>query len=166
MTQVSGEELDDSDRRVRQRIIGVAYGEIEGVRTSDYWRDVLGKGWQGPYPREWCGAFCLWCLHQVGAATGVLWEVGEGFLFRLPRARDPQPGDVVYFDKPFQHHALFVRYDGDFIVTIDGNQGAPRPIREQRRPRSKVTAVYSVANFLPYEAPLTEPAPPPEETEP
>jgi hypothetical protein len=158
---VTGEELDASDVRVRARIIANARAQIGAVTVSEYWRDVLGPDWTGPFPKHWCGAFCLAMLHSVGAATDILWEVGKGFLFRLPRAKDPQPGDVVYFDKPFQHHALFVRYDGDHIVTIDGNQGAPWPVCERRRAKNKATAIYSVANLLPYQ-PDTIPAPAPE----
>ncbi len=156
---MTGEELDASDARVRALIVGNAYAQIGGVTVSDYWRSALGKGWQGPFPKHWCGAFCLAMLHSVGAATDVLWEVGKGFLFRLKATKRPEPGDIVYFDKPFQHHALFARYDGDSIITVDGNQGFPHPVREVCRDRDRPTAIYSIASLLPAR-PDTEPAPP------
>jgi hypothetical protein len=134
----------------RRAVVSVAEAELGVGRAPAYWRDVLGQEWRGPYPQHWCGAFALWCLHQVGLALSVRWLVGKGFceVQRLPKTTTPLPGDVAYLDKPFQHHAVVKAVEGEFVVTIDGNQGGPTPVQEKRRKRSAITCVYSIAPFL------------------
>lgn len=75
------------------------------------------------YSGEWCGIFALFVLHMAGVANDVCWEVGKGFLYRLSRTTQPQPGDIAYKDAPWQHHAIVESYDpaNKTFVGIDGN---------------------------------------------
>lgn len=103
------------------------------------------------YPPEWCGAFALWCLRQALPALRVYWAFGPpsyGFLFRLEQTHAPEPGDIAYLDKPFQHHAVVTSVENGVVYTIDGNQGASEPIKTHSAPLSHWTAFYSIARFL------------------
>ncbi len=103
------------------------------------------------YPPQWCGAFALRCLHEAHVALSVKWEFGPphyGFLYRLPTTHAPEPGDIAYLDKPWQHHAIVTGVDGDTVHTIDGNQGPSAPIKTHSVPLEHWTAFYSIAPFL------------------
>jgi hypothetical protein len=103
------------------------------------------------YPPEWCGAFALHCLHEAHLATGVKWAFGPphyGFLYRLHTTKTPEPGDIAYLDKPWQHHAIVTDVEGDTVHTIDGNQGALAPIKTHSAPLSHWTAFYSILPFI------------------
>ncbi|HXJ47944.1 MAG TPA: CHAP domain-containing protein [Candidatus Acidoferrum sp.] len=145
----------------RARIVEIARAEKGAGRVEEYWKDVLGPSWVGPHPQHWCGAFALWCLHQAGIAHDVRWVVGKGFLYHL-HTKDPwraQAGDIVYFDKPYQHHAIFADRIGATIDTIDGNQPG---VTERLRHLTGGIAVFDITPLLPAETP-TDPCPPPEE---
>lgn len=140
----------------RTRLVEIARAELGKSDAKVYWRDALGSTWVGPFPPHWCGAFALWCLRQAGL-TDWRWEVGKGFLWRLARTTDPQPGDIGYVDQPFQHHFVVERADRHTLSSIDGNQGKPGV---QRRSRAAGKHTYfSIAALL--ESPKTDPAPPP-----
>ena len=148
-----GEVLDARDVK-RAEVLDIARHELGAGRPELYWSDVLGADWKGPPPKHWCGAFCLWALHAAGLAKDVRWNVGLGFLeVYLSRSKvrpeDAKPGDICYFTR-FQHHALFAKLDEDVtvLVTIDGNQGAPNRVRQQRRAVSSARAIYSIEKFL------------------
>lgn len=140
-----------------------ARGELGAGRVHVYWKEVL-RGAPPPYPPAWCGAFVLWCLRGA-EITDVSWEVGHGFLsmldeqkkrvWRLPRVTRPEPGDVAYFDKPFQHHAIVERFEeapsveqNGFVhkawslVTIDGNQPDVRRRYREHTPSMRPSAVF------------------------
>lgn len=130
-------------------------------RVLVYWNDVLRAAKTrelGAHdcPPEWCGAFALWCLHQAGVGLELFWEFGPphfGFLWNLRTTTTPQPGDIAYLDKPFEHHAIVVTVEGDNVHTIDGNQGAAAPIKTREVPLSHWTAFYSIAPLLEVEPP-------------
>jgi peptidoglycan hydrolase-like protein with peptidoglycan-binding domain len=147
----------------RERVVEIAAAEVGGSLPGKYWLDVLEPSWRGPYPKHWCGAFALWCLQQAGLIDWR-WEVGKGFLWRLSRTTDPQPGDIGYLDQPFQHHYVVERADKHTLTSIDGNQGTPGVQRRNRAINGK-SAFFSIAALL--RSPTT-PAPPSweEETQP
>lgn len=138
----------------RARIIEVASAEIGPGRRADYWREVLG--YDPGIKKAWCGAFCLWVLHQVGLAREHKWGIdGSGMVgpLKLKQTRTPSRGDIVYVDKPFQHHALFdYEYDGQ-VHTVDGNQP---DVRQRVRPKAGLI-FYSISPLLELEARDTEP---------
>lgn len=118
---------------------------------SSFWADVLHQAATAPHPKEWCGAFALWCLHQAGIGLELHWEFGPphyGFLWNLPITHEPKPGDIAYLDKPWQHHAIVVEVVDGVVHTIDGNQGSLEPIKTHEAPLSHWTAFYSIESLL------------------
>jgi hypothetical protein len=118
---------------------------------SSFWADVLEQSVTAPHPKEWCGAFALWCLHQAGVGLELRWEFGPphyGFLWYLRTTHEPKPGDIAYLDKPWQHHAIVVEVVDGVVHTIDGNQGAEAPIKTHEAPLAHWTAFYSIESLL------------------
>jgi hypothetical protein len=98
-------------------------GSNSGERVRQYQSATFlgGTGW------PWCVAFCLWCWKQAGhqlpyktaSAYGMLnWARGAGWA--IPSA-GLVPGDGVAFNVGSGHFAMFERWEGDYIHTIDGN---------------------------------------------
>lgn len=130
--------------------------ELVEQRVRVYWADVLHQALNAPHPKEWCGALALWCLHQGGVGLELRWLFGPphfGFLWNLETTKTPEPGDIAYLDKPYQHHAIVVTVEGDIVHTIDGNQGAAEPIKTHEAPLTHWTAFYSIAKLLELEPP-------------
>jgi hypothetical protein len=162
---------------IRARIVEIARAEIGpgghgSERVTAYWRDVAPVSWTDAQVKQysgkahWCGGFTLWCLRQAGLARDTHWKDGLGYLEvkRLPRTRDPKPGDVAYFHAPFQHHALVERLANEALYTIDGNstefKGALHNGVWPHKRNLPVTCVYySIAPFL-TGAVTPEPIPP------
>jgi hypothetical protein len=130
----------------RSRIIRIATGEVGAPDYEKYWLDVL-PGQSGGFPNDWCGAFALWALHQAGVGTDVEWEIGRGFAYRLPMTNTPKPGDIAYFDQPYQHHSLVMDLTGDTLTTVDGNQAHDTVKIVKRDPRN-VSAFFSIEPLL------------------
>jgi len=139
---------------LRQLVANVASNEYTSTDASRYWRVVLPPTWRGPYPKHWCGAFALWSLKT---ALGCPWHwdffpngEGKGFLWRLPKTKTPDLGDVCYMAQPYQHHAILTAIgttpEGfDYVISQDGNSGAsPGECLEQWRHRNAWTAFYSI----------------------
>lgn len=122
------------------------YERFPSGRPAVYWQNVLSPG-EIP-PKDWCGAFVLYGLHQAGLARDVRWINGIGFAApeELPTTRDPKPGDLLYVEEPFQHHAMVVDYDPatGMVLSVDGNQPG---IALVRRHISKVL-IYSIQQFV------------------
>lgn len=151
-----------TEDEIRAAVVRVAAAEIGPGRVDAYWRDVLAPTWQGPFPKHWCGAFALWCLHQVGLALDVRWKVylrkgdESGFLLvqhsvgRMHSVQVPRPGDVAYFHAPHQHHAIVERVGIGTLATIDGNQGnrAGTPVRRRTHPFPGKATCFSIAPFV------------------
>jgi hypothetical protein len=108
----------------REKIVEAAAEMIGNPDTDPIWKDVLAEhDYQPGIKLAWCGAFALSRLHAAGHALGVKWRFGKGFLGMLKTVAVPEPGDIAYYDQPYQHHALVERVEGDTLHTIDGNQG-------------------------------------------
>ena len=124
----------------RARVLRTAMAEL-GPRDPDkYWRDVqpalVGER------LAWCGGFALWVLRKAGL-TDWQWVPEQGFLGRLPRTNNPQPGDIAYFSE-FQHHAIVKKTDGKTLWTIDGNQAPGESVRVRERPITAAHSFYSI----------------------
>lgn len=121
------------------------------ARVREYWADVLPAGTSlRDYPKEWCGAFCLFALHRAELGLDVFWHGGFAArtLRELAPQELPQPGDVAYFAR-YQHHAIVEGVDagaGTFD-SIDGNQG-PGILRHAGRKLSAVAAFYSIEPLI------------------
>jgi hypothetical protein len=112
----------DDDNVRRQAVVNAAMGELGQQDPAKYWSNVLPGSQPWDYPHDWCGGFTLWTLHQAGLAQSIEWKTGLGYCYRLPMTMAPRPGDIAYFDKPYQHHAIVVSVNGDTLHTVDGNQ--------------------------------------------
>lgn len=145
----------------RARILEIAAREIGSpgkARIQEYHRSAIGPSWGQRNELEWCGLFCLWALHEAGVATDVLWRLRGGFCEEqgLPKTRDPRPGDVAYFARPFHHHALVETVGNGIVTTIDGNQTGDTVTRRTRA-ISAATHYYAISPLLDEE---TQPGPP------
>src|SRR4051812_15078628 len=133
----------------RQIVLDKATSQIGNQLPDKYWADVLPSYRPGAQKGlAWCGAFALWCLRQAGVCTRM-WRLGLGFLSVAPALKqtlDPQTGDVAYFDRPYQHHAIVDRVEGDTLYTVDGNQGPPSNVRAKARRLVPVDYVQRALN--------------------
>ena len=125
-------KMNSSNNSVRQAVVLAAASQL-GPQNWDAYCD--GNTAQHPGSRvSWCGIFALWALHQAGLALGYQWRYGRGFIYPLglPRTSTPKPGDIAYFDQPYQHHAIVEKVEGETVHTIDGNQPGETVQRRQR----------------------------------
>ena len=135
----------------RTRIVSIAASQIGQDNRPEYAADALGltveqATAQGVNKLSWCGLFATWVLQQAGAR--VNWVLGKGVCWQLPRTANPQPGDLIYIDQPYQHHAIVARVERDTVFTIDGNsQGGV--VAANERPRSTIDAFYDVTPLNP-----------------
>lgn len=143
----------------RSKVARIAANEVGNTDMRKYWKSALDPRWKGPYPPQWCGAFALWTLQQA-LGCSLLWSVNPkepGFLSWLPRrakGKQPKIGDIVYRDKPFQHHAVvvgFVEQEGQelWAQTVAGNVGHPvHCVATDSGPLSMWDAVYSIDELI------------------
>ena len=146
--------VEDIDKPTdpRELVLWFARSQLGSTDARPYWLDAWGH--LPDHALAWCGVFALWCLRQA-QITDWTWVLGKGFAYKLGRAKVPQPGDVAYFDKPYQHHALVVSIDNDALYLIQGNYGVPgRVALSLVSVKAKRPAYYSLARLL-----LTPPAP-------
>jgi hypothetical protein len=126
----------------RNKIVKAALGEVGKADLVKYWTDTYGQY----EPEEWCGVFALWALHQGGIAKSWKWEVGKGFLYKLPTTLVPKPGDIAYLTKN-QHEAVVIKVNNDIITLANGN-GWNHVVSLSTTPRSDITAFYSIEGLL------------------
>ncbi len=119
-------------------------------RVREYWADVMPPGTPPrDYPEEWCGAFCLFCIHRAELGLAEFWR--GGFAVRCLRPIGalalPQPGDIAYFAQ-YQHHAIVetVHARERTFDSIDGNQ--PAILRHMGRHVFAATAFYSIEPLI------------------
>lgn len=128
----------------RQRILRTARKELGNREWTKYLQGVVLEPLDRPI--AWCGVFVLWVLHKAGIAKKIPWVLGKGILYMLPKTTDPKPGDIAYFDKPYQHHAIVEKVTKDFVRTIDGNSADQ--VQRNVRPRGEVSAFYSIKPWI------------------
>ena len=136
----------------RIKVVKAAASQL-GVQDPDKYWSVVNPGLVNS-GKAWCGGFALWALKQAGLALDTFWHTnanheGYGFaeVYRLPKTKSPLPGDIAYYDQPYQHHAIVTANDGVTVSTIDGNQ-AGNTVATKTRPLSSATAYYSIEPFL------------------
>jgi hypothetical protein len=128
----------------REEIVFLAQSEIDKAESTDYFKEAMGFVPINYKSIAWCGLFVLTILRRA-QVTDWLWRVGLGFLYRLPTTKNPQPGDLVYFHKPYQHHAMVEEVKDDGIWIIAGNTpNVSRSFIEKNKP----TAFYSIEPLL------------------
>ncbi len=117
--------------------------EIFHLAAPGVWDDstIQTAGAQMP---SWCGIFSVWAHKKAGKDIGN-WQMGKGVsaFGTLQQTMDPFPGDIGYIDKPYQHHCIVVKVEGDSIYSIDGNSGLFSEVKENTRPRSKFSGFFT-----------------------
>lgn len=131
----------------RSLVVDTALREVGTYDPSRYWMDAYGYVPDAKY--AWCGVFALWVLRQVGL-TDWKWKTGKGFIYengvaRLPITKSPLPGDIAYYDQPYQHYAIVERVIGDRVSLVAGN--TPN-VSTSQVATSKATAYYSIEPLL------------------
>lgn len=157
LASIASSLLSNDENKLRNRVVEAAESQLDNTDPTPYWRDTMGGN--GPWPRDWCGAFALWALHQAKLALNVKWIQSLGFLLvpphALPVVKVPKPGDIAYFTKS-QHHAIVKRVNTDGTVElINGNgfnpaipNGALSEVAASRTHMSNVKAFYSIQPFI------------------
>ena len=138
---------------LRQRIVTIARGELNCHGKPEYFLDTL-PGNPAGYTKggvvgagiNWCGIFCLWCLHRAELARTWRWRIGIGFLYRLPRVRVPEHGDIAYFH-PKQHQAIISELEGSLIGCVNGD-GAGGRVTEGLRPAKDAACFFSIGPLI------------------
>jgi hypothetical protein len=145
-----GKRLTPDNPRIR--VVKVAASQL-GVQDPDKYWALVNPGLVNS-GKAWCGGFALWALKQAGLAPDAVWHTnankeGYGFaeVYRLPKTKNPLPGDIAYYDQPYQHHAIVTANDGQTVSTIDGNQ-AGNTVDVRTRPLSSATAYYSIQPWV------------------
>lgn len=140
-------------RRNRNLVVLTASMEVGETDPSKYWLDAYGAVPSSKY--AWCGVFALWVLRKALNVTWR-WIAGIGFIYvddsgkrsaipRLPVVDTPEPGDIAYYDQPYQHYAVVESVSGGVVTLIAGN--TPHVSRYDE-PLSKATAYYSIASLV------------------
>lgn len=133
----------------RLRVAQAALSQVGKGDASVYWADVLPGYPPGSYPKDWCGGFALWSLHQAGLGKNLFWVIGLGFLSgNLPETGVPQVGDIAYFDTN-EHEAVIVGVDyvRGTMDLVNGN-GTGGVVSTSTTPISHAAGIYSIAPLL------------------
>jgi len=131
----------------RTRVARAALSQVGFTDASVYWADVLPGTPPSGYPKDWCGAFALWCLHQAGLAKNLNWVVGTGFLQNLSTTQSPDVGDIAYFTTN-EHHAVVTAVNTDGTVNLVNGNGTGDAVSTSVTPASHVAGFYSIEPLL------------------
>lgn len=129
----------------RDRVLWFAETQLGVTDPTSFWLDAYGA-LPDKMSRAWCGVFYLWCLRQAGLVT---WHWPVLFSQKLHVVSEPSPGDLAYFDQPYQHHAAVMRSEGDTLWLIQGNYGSPgRVAQSMVSHRQKRPIYYSIEKLV------------------
>ena len=145
-----------------ERILAIAAREI-GYREGTGKRTKFGE-FSGYNGQPWCMSFVQWVYHQAGADLPYM-TASCGALLRWYQqnqpeciVKEPVPGCIVIFDFPgtaysTDHTGLFVKLDGQKIVTIDGNTSGGNDsnggwVQARTRPLSYANPTYIMPREL------------------
>ena len=134
----------------RAQVAAAAASQVGKTDARPYIEDALGQSSSDDF--EWCGMFALWALHQAGLLPDVFWEIGTGFASQHLRqivSSKLGPGDVVYWDQPYQHHAVveWVDHARGLMSTINGN-GSGGAVTRVVRPIAGADGYYSISRLV------------------
>ena len=145
-----------------EEILAVASREI-GYREGKGTRTKYGE-WYGLQGKPWCMEFVQWVYHTAGMDLPIK-TAGCGTLLRWYKRNQPDcitnrpiQGSIAIFDLPntgseTDHTGLFVKFDGQYIVTIDGNtsnesEGNGGWVQQRRRKLSYANPIYIIPRGL------------------
>lgn len=140
----------------RTRVVSIAESQLGVSDPSAYWLDAYGDSSAQLNRLAWCGIFGLWVLRQA-RLTSRRWVLGRGFIFTtdegapcvtawLPTTVNPLPGDLAYFDKPYQHFAIVQDVENGTAFLIAGN--TPNVGRQQVQVSSPRVRFFSIAKLV------------------
>lgn len=127
----------------RASVVKAAMGEVGSNDAQKYWDVVLPGLGTIASNISWCGGFALWAVKQAGLAPDWTWEIGKGFLYKLPITYSPQPGDIAYYAK-YQHHAVVRSINPDGTVSLINGNGTDGKVSLSTTAPSNVSAFYSI----------------------
>ena len=134
-------------RPAREAVVRAALSQIGNGNPKRYWDDVLPGVDVGE--ADWCGAGALWSLHQAGLALDRQWKLGSGFLLTppaLPTTRQPEPGDIAYFDHN-QHQAVVADVAPGLVALVNFN-GIGGLVSLSKIKPVQATAFFSIAPLI------------------
>lgn len=137
--KVRAKENDGSGKRVGAKyLLEYFHKAAPGV-----WPDSIIETAGAQMP-SWCGIFSVWAHKQGGKDIGE-WQMGRGVsaFGTLTPTTSPQPGDIGYIHKPYQHHCIVVKVEGGSVHSIDGNSGTFSEVIENTRPLSEFTGFFT-----------------------
>ena len=99
-------------------------------RSGAYNHNVYTRQISGNPNLPWCAAFVSVKLKEAGitgfSSSGCA-DLASQFRAKgkyFPSgAKTPQPGDVIFFNKPENHTGIVVKVDGNKVYTTEGNKG-------------------------------------------
>lgn len=145
----TGEAID-----ARARVVGRARSQLGEQNPNTYYAVVAPDYFGHVHDKAWCGVFALWCLVTEGLCNWQ-WVDGDGFVYRLERTTDPQPGDIAVFERSpsgavLWHHAVVERVElGHYVHTIDGNAlPFPKEGVEAKVHETNGAKFYSIAQLI------------------
>jgi len=103
---------------------GEIAGSVHNETIQAMYDAVVGKRYGDEVP--WCAAFVGFCLSEVGyRTTGSL--LARSYMNYGKEVAEPEVGDIVVYWRDREdgwkgHVGFFVKFDGDYIVTLGGNQ--------------------------------------------
>lgn len=137
--KVEAKHNDGSGKRVGARYL------LEYFHTAapGVWPDQIIETAGAKMP-SWCGIFSVWAHKKAGKDIGN-WQMGRGVsaFGKLTPTTSPQPGDIGYIHKPYQHHCIVVKVEGGSVHSIDGNSGMYSEVKENIRPLSEFTGFFT-----------------------
>jgi len=140
----------DPRRLEAVRLAEADVGPLDRVKLAAWWQlcgitpmPDPGKRWG-----QWCGVFVLAHLKLASIGEGATWHVGIGFIdpYKLPRIAVPEPGDVLYVNEPWRHHAIVRTVADGVAYTVDGNQ--PDVQMRHRKLDDRNITCFSIAPLL------------------
>ena len=141
--------LDLNINGERLKVVNAATFELGSGDAAKYWASASPR--VNMLGADWCGAFALWALHEAGLATDWVWEPGLGFLMtrqhKLPTTKNPEPGDIAYFDKN-QHEAVVASVEPGGLVHLVNGNGVGGVVTASSVSPSAVTAFFSITPLL------------------
>ncbi len=137
--KVEAKKTDGTGRRIGyQRLLEYFHLAAPGV-----WPDSVIEFKREGFP-SWCGIFSVYAIKTAGIDVGN-WQMGRGVsaFNSLEVTSHPEPGDIGYIDKPYQHHCIVTEVNGDTVKSIDGNSGWYSEVIEKTRPISTFSGFFT-----------------------
>lgn len=131
----------------RKKIVDAALSRVGETDPTEFWADTMPGAPPSDYPKDWCGGFALWAIHQGDIGKDLDWKIELGFLIpNLTQTKNPKPGDIAYFARN-QHEAVVSAVDGPNVSLVNGN-GENGQVTTSNVPKSIVTAFFSLEPLL------------------